>query len=655
VQLESRDVPALWNIEAISPLTGDPGSTDATHTGSLNLTSTTATGATAIEALSNILDGFMTVTFQGQTESKPFTVGTGDPFRIVTVDSTTLRVEFEDLAIFGDAAIDWDYNDRTWDFEVIEDTTPVVGVTRLSDAVEGREVGLFHLTRSGDTATTISVDYTLGGPATEGTDYTELGGSVFFEVGQSEAFVELQAVDDTSTEGDETVEMSLSTGSGYQLGTPSVALITIRDDEPPTAINDSAITPLGVSTSINVISNDLNPRNRLLTVAEVGLASNGSVVIDGEEIHYTPNTGFTGSDSFIYTISDGTGHTSTATVTVDVTVGQVASVTATEDSVNLEDGKTTIDVAFDIHLDGVPDPGITFVPVNYRVSIYEGLEGGSLLSTEDRVVSFATGTNSMSQTVSLTNVTSTKRVRVDVLPSLPGDSPYQVNPAKEWQFIRIDLPKKVSIEVDDPKARKDNSKDIKYTYTDGVTNAKLGWIQYDAAQKVSYTVEGKKIELWLPKGASAELTRYALALGAEEGEEATVTPPGFKNQLPGPPIVIRDNRSHLIAKRFGGRDIVRNIAALDRAVNDPGMKNVEDRIEAYVKVADQANNNNFVLRYFVTVAYDKASIAAIDGKVFAKAADVPNLATLRSTSVTMTSNTHAIDGAQGKTVEINNN
>src|SRR5690606_37914225 len=87
----------------------------------------------------------------------------------------------------------------------------------------------------------------------------------------------------------------------------------------PTANDDTAITDEGIAVAVAVRGNDTDPDGDSLTVTGVTQGANGSVVIDaatGNPI-YTPNAGFTGTDSFTYTISDG-GTTSVAVVTVTV-------------------------------------------------------------------------------------------------------------------------------------------------------------------------------------------------------------------------------------------------------------------------------------------------------------------------------------------------
>jgi hypothetical protein len=58
-----------------------------------------------------------------------------------------------------------------------------------------------------------------------------------------------------------------------------------------------------------------------LTVVAVTQGSHGTVNLNGGVVTYTPNSMFTGTDSFTYTVSDGNGGSATATVQVTVVLG----------------------------------------------------------------------------------------------------------------------------------------------------------------------------------------------------------------------------------------------------------------------------------------------------------------------------------------------
>lgn len=103
-------------------------------------------------------------------------------------------------------------------------------------------------------------------------------------------------------------------------GTVTVNVTSVNDV--PTAVNDTASMQLSTgSILIDVLANDSSSPDtgETLTIASVGTTSNGgTAVIETGKIRYTPKAAFTGTETFNYTISDGNGGQSTATVTVTV-------------------------------------------------------------------------------------------------------------------------------------------------------------------------------------------------------------------------------------------------------------------------------------------------------------------------------------------------
>jgi uncharacterized repeat protein (TIGR01451 family) len=99
-----------------------------------------------------------------------------------------------------------------------------------------------------------------------------------------------------------------------------VFLISVTGvNDPPVAVDDSATTPEGTAVTIDVLSNDSDADGDTLTVASATQGAHGSVINNGDDITYTPDSGFSGTDTFTYTVSDGNGGTDTAAVTVTVT------------------------------------------------------------------------------------------------------------------------------------------------------------------------------------------------------------------------------------------------------------------------------------------------------------------------------------------------
>ena len=90
----------------------------------------------------------------------------------------------------------------------------------------------------------------------------------------------------------------------------------------PTARADSFLTPRGQSLSASapgVLRNDTDPGDTL-SASLVSDVSNGSLTLNSDgSFEYTPNSGFTGTDSFTYEAVDEDGASSEATVTIEVT------------------------------------------------------------------------------------------------------------------------------------------------------------------------------------------------------------------------------------------------------------------------------------------------------------------------------------------------
>ncbi|MEN8178484.1 MAG: Ig-like domain-containing protein, partial [Pseudomonadota bacterium] len=91
-------------------------------------------------------------------------------------------------------------------------------------------------------------------------------------------------------------------------------------NQDPVAVDDSASTTMDTAVTIDVLANDSDADGDALMVSGVGTAANGTAVNNGDgTVTYTPNTGFSGADSFTYTIEDGFGLAASATVTITVT------------------------------------------------------------------------------------------------------------------------------------------------------------------------------------------------------------------------------------------------------------------------------------------------------------------------------------------------
>ena len=87
----------------------------------------------------------------------------------------------------------------------------------------------------------------------------------------------------------------------------------------PEAVTDIAATEPGVAVLIPVLANDTDADGDTLTLSGTTAPESGTVEpLGGRALRYTPDTGFTGTDSFTYTVADGAGGTAIGTVLVDV-------------------------------------------------------------------------------------------------------------------------------------------------------------------------------------------------------------------------------------------------------------------------------------------------------------------------------------------------
>ena len=109
---------------------------------------------------------------------------------------------------------------------------PSVSITATNAfASEPSATGTFTVMRLGSTTGALTVNYALGGSATNGTDYTTLTGSVSIASGQTSAAITVTTRDDTLVEGTETVVGTLTSNAAYTIGSPASATVNIADND----------------------------------------------------------------------------------------------------------------------------------------------------------------------------------------------------------------------------------------------------------------------------------------------------------------------------------------------------------------------------------------------------------------------------------------
>ncbi len=106
---------------------------------------------------------------------------------------------------------------------------------------------------------------------------------------------------------------------GGLVDSATVTIVVAPVNDPPLAREDTATVGVGGSVSVTVLANDSDPEGDPRTIVGFEATSSaGGEVICTTSCAYRAPAGFTGVDTFTYTVGDGRGGTATAVVTVTV-------------------------------------------------------------------------------------------------------------------------------------------------------------------------------------------------------------------------------------------------------------------------------------------------------------------------------------------------
>ncbi|MGN7838490.1 putative Ig domain-containing protein [Stenotrophomonas sp. 22385] len=254
--------------------------------------------------------------------------------------------------------------------------TVSIAVAPASVSEDGATNLVYTVTRSLNLSSATVVNLTTGGTATPGTDYTGATTTLTIPAGATTATLTIDPVADGVVEANETVILTVGTGSGYTVGTPSSATGTILNDDVPVAsisvspasVNEDSGTALVYTVSLDQAP--LAPVSIAFTVG--GSATSGSdyaavssplLIAAGAtsgSIMVMPiaDANIEGNETVTIALGSGAGYTLGAPTVATGTIidDDLPSLSINDVSVNEGDGGTTI-MAFTVSLSAPAGPG----------------------------------------------------------------------------------------------------------------------------------------------------------------------------------------------------------------------------------------------------------------------------------------------------------
>ncbi|MFM6407060.1 MAG: hypothetical protein ACKPGT_21250, partial [Microcystis sp.] len=175
-----------------------------------------------------------TVTFAANSATATVTI---DP----TADTTVEYDETVALIITSGTGYTIGTPDAVTGTILNDDTRVTLQVSPSLVTEDGTTNLAYFFYRDGVTTNALTVNYTVGGTATFNTDYTQTGaasfnattGTVTFAANANNATVTIDPTVDNIADPDETVTLTLASGTGYTVGTTTTVTGTINDDINP--------------------------------------------------------------------------------------------------------------------------------------------------------------------------------------------------------------------------------------------------------------------------------------------------------------------------------------------------------------------------------------------------------------------------------------
>ena len=218
-----------------------------------------------------------------------------------------------------------------------------------STAEEGAGSHAIRIDLSPPPAAGITIGYGVGGSAAAGSDYTSLSGSVTVPAGTSRVILPVAIADDNEVENSETVELTLTGGTGYTVGRAGGHTLTITDNDdtpppPPPPITDSGTRPAATPVTPPAVA--------------VTVSISAASAEEGEQVTFTVRSEPAASSplTLSWTVADGSAvggqdYTEGAGGTVTISAGASTAtfqVATTDDRIDEGDETFTVTLSDDL-------------------------------------------------------------------------------------------------------------------------------------------------------------------------------------------------------------------------------------------------------------------------------------------------------------------
>jgi hypothetical protein len=252
----NNDDSASISISDVTVIEGNSGTTNAVFT--VTLSNAVDTAVTVNYATA---DGTATTTDNDYTAiaATPLIFNAGETSKTITVavngdnqfeSDETFLVNLSNLQTNGRNVT---ITDNQGQGTIANDDTSVtLAVSPASVTEDGTSNLIYTFTRSGVTTNLLTVNYSIGGTATNGTDYASIPTGITFAANSTTATVTVDPTADTTVESDETVALTLATGTGYTVGTTTAVIGTIANDDTSVtlAVSPASVTEDGTSNLV---------------------------------------------------------------------------------------------------------------------------------------------------------------------------------------------------------------------------------------------------------------------------------------------------------------------------------------------------------------------------------------------------------------------